>query len=1330
MSYKVEAVLSAVDYGFAAQFDKATKSVEKLQKQASKVGDFSKNIGAGVEKIGSGLTKGLTLPLGAAFAAAGKKFADFEQGLVGVGKTTGLAGEDLKDFGNEISKMSSEIPASTTDLLQLAETAGQLGIHGKSDLLEFTKVMAEMGSATNLAGEEGAKSLARFANIMGLDVGKNVRQVGNAIVRLGNNFATSEGEIMEMSKRLAASGRLVGVTTPGVLALATAMSSVGINAEAGGTAMSTIMKKLGDYAVGNKGRIDELNKKLEGSGYTIEKLYDLIDRGGDNVSELLYGVANKIGMTKKELKSTVIAAAEGEMKLKKLAEVSGMSADKFSEAWRKDPMIAIQSFMKGLDDLQKSGGEMSQVLDELGIRGIRETNAVKSLAQNNELLADAIMQANDAYMYGNDLAEEAAQAWDTLSSKLKMLRSTLGNIAKDIFSTVAPTIKELVTKLNDLGRKWYKLSEETREAIGQMVLKVGALVAALGPALVVGGKVVQTFSPIIGVLSQVGNAFASFTSIVAPNMKGFGTAVNAGVTIANVAMKSLFSASVVGIAIAGLGLLYSKFGEQIDKLIETAWFKGPEIIKKLGDGITSKLPDLIDYGAIMVSYLSNAIAANLKAIIQVGADILVSLAQGVANNMDSLINSALKIINTLIQGIANNLPRLLEAGIEVVSSFAESISKNSGKLIGSALELIGSLLEGIVHNLPRLAVAGMQVVLNLGDGIIDNLPKILEVATRVVLSFLSGVKENLPKLVSLGLQLLQNMIVGILDNLPRMMETTAKVVITFIQGINENLPQIISSGVEFTVAIVKGIIRNLPAILEAGAKIVKALATAILETLKILTGSLVSGVKTFFTSIFSPGKEKADETGKDINQTMDNLIADIDSKTSDMSLIMGKNIGIGKDDVLRNVGDMKVQTMGDILAMTGKTTQNVEDWTKTISGKSADMKTNVLSATGDISSDVAKKFSGIQNDMSSKYGRGVDDVKRSSSELSGKLPADVGKMSNATAREYENLSRNMTRSANNMDLEVSKSFNNITNNINASLSRINSNANSGLDKLGANFNRSFNSIANTVNQGVSRIIASINNMNSRLNSSFTQSFNRLTSMTRTMWNNFISVANNSLNRYYSTFNITLNKTNRIYIDHSSRVQSQAFSMWNGIISATNQGASRMANAFIQAGNSMRSASSNIASGVVDSFRGLENSMYTLGYNAGIGFNNGLAATQNTIYSMASGIANNVASRIQGALNIHSPSRVMMSLGSYAGEGLAIGLEKSKRYVNSAVDGLSDSIQGVNTGFNSSYRGFESNRQAIPIVLNLKMGRNEFRAMSRDITQEQGKDLRLEANFDI
>lgn len=1260
MSYKVEAVLSAVDSGFSAQFDKATKSVENLQNQAKKVGDFSKNLGAGVEKIGRSLTKGLTVPLGVAFTAAGKNFAEFEQGLVGVGKTTGLAGGELDDFGKEISKMSSSIPVSTTDLLQLAETAGQLGIHGKGDLLEFTKVMAEMGSATNLAGEEGAKSLARFANIMGLDVGQNIRQVGNAVVRLGNNFATSEGEIMEMAKRLSASGRLVGVTTPGVLALATAMSSVGINAEAGGTAMSTIMKKLGDYAVGNKGRIDELNKKLEGTGYTIEDLYDLVDQGGIEANGALYQLAKQIGMSKKELKSTVTAAVEGEKKLTRLAEVSGMTAEEFSAAWRKDPAMAIQDFMKGLDNLQQSGGEMSQVLDELGIKGIRETNAVKSLAQNHELLADAIMQSNDAYMYGNDLAEEAAQAWESLGSKLKMFGSTIGNIARDIFSIIAPALKEFIGRLNDIARKWYELSDATKESVGQIVLKVGAILAAIGPLFLVGGKIIQTMSPVIGVLSQVGNAFSGFTGMVNPLMDGFAKKVGLAMAIsgnklagfapmvtksidlANIAMKALFPTAVIGIALAGLGLLYSKFGEQINQLLTIARDKGPEIITNLGNAISSRIPDLVTKGAEMVSKLAEAIAANIPAILTAGTNIVISLVQGVGNNAGKLIASAVKIISSLLQGIAQNLPRLLAAG----------------------LQLIGKLVLGIAQNLPLI------------------------------------------------------------------IESAGKAIVSFIQGISDSNPKLISSGINIVIELVKAIIMSIPKIIEAGIKIVFSLGQAILKGLGNIFTTVKDGVLGFFKNIFSPGKKKADETGKDIGISMDTLTADIDMKTSNMGFIMDKNADTAKTNVLGSFGDISNQSIADIEKMASQTGKSMTEVANIASKKSTEMKTSLTSANADVLRDTGRKFSDIQKDMSTKYGRGVDDVKRSSSELSGRIPSDVGQMSNQTAKQYENLSIRMTKSANDMDRAVSKSFNNISNNINSSLSRINTNANSGLNNLGASFNKSFNSIANTVNQGVNKVIASINNMNSRLNSSFNTSFNRLTSMTRTMWNNFISVANSSLNRYYSTFNITLNKTNRIYIDHSSRIKSKTVSMWNSIISATNQGANNMTRSFAQAGNSMRAVSSNIANSVVGAFRGLGNSMYNLGRNAGIGFNNGLASTQSIIYNMASSIANNVSNRIRSALNIHSPSRVMMGLGSYAGEGLAIGLEKSKRYVNSAVDGLSDSIQGVNNSFNSRYIELDSNRQAIPIVVNLKMGRNEFRAMSRDITQEQGRDLRLEANFDI
>ncbi len=138
--------------------------------------------------------------------------------------------------------MSKQIPASTTEISHVAEAAGQLGIKTK-DVLNFTRVMIDMGKSTNLSSEEAATALARFANITQLDPSK-YSNLGSSIVELGNNFATTEKEIVEMGLRLAGTGKVVGLTDPQILGLATAMSSVGIEAEAGGSAFSRVMQKL------------------------------------------------------------------------------------------------------------------------------------------------------------------------------------------------------------------------------------------------------------------------------------------------------------------------------------------------------------------------------------------------------------------------------------------------------------------------------------------------------------------------------------------------------------------------------------------------------------------------------------------------------------------------------------------------------------------------------------------------------------------------------------------------------------------------------------------------------------------------------------------------------------------------------------------------------------------------------------------------------------------------------------------------------------------------------------------------------------------------------
>ena len=1252
MSYRVEAILSAVDSGFTSKFNQATKAVEKLQTQAGKVSSVASKIGSATESIGRSLTTKLTLPLGAAFTYAGKQFSDFETGLVGVGKTTNMAGNDLKGFGDDIAKMSSVIPVSTNDLLGLAETAGQLGIHGKKDLLEFTRVMAEMGSATNLAGEEGAKQMARFANVMGLDVGKSIRQVGNSVVRLGNNFATSEAEIMNMSSRLAASSRLVGITTPNVLGLATAMSSVGIEAEAGGTAMSTVMTKV-DKAV-----------------------------------------------------------ASGGAKLQNFAKVAGMSAEDFAAKWKSKPTEALQDLMKGLDSASKSGGNMNQILDMLGIKGVRESNAVKSLAQNHELLSEAIKQSNDAYDHGNDLAEEAAEAWKTLHAKLMTLKNTFGNIAKDIFSIVAPALKDMVDKVNEFAKKWFDLSESSKKAIGEMILKIGGLLAAIGPVLLIGGKITKTLSPVIGVLSQVGNGFKTFSNVAGTALNSFSDGVlnkfakkielsmilsgnklaklapmvGKAVSLANIGMQALFPAAVIGIALAGLGLLYSKFGTQIDKLLEVAKTKGPEIITNLGNGIANKIPDFVNQGATLINHFAQALAANLPAILTAGTNIVIALVQSVGNN--------------------------------------------AGKLIQSALLVVGSFLQGVMQNLPRLIVAGVTLIGQL--------------------------------------------IVGIVQNIPMIIATAGRIIAGFIDGLGQSLPQLLGSGIKIIFELIKGIVQAIPQIVLAGVEIVMTLGKSILGALGNIAGSLVTGVKGFFKNIFSPGKEEAKNTKTDVETEMNGLSSTLDDITSSLGPKFQQNANQAKIGFTSEMSMMSQETQTKLQEMSNATGMSMDEIVRTVQEKGELTKGNLTIKASEMNTNVSGQTDEMANNMIDSISRGVDGANTQFDGLSAKLPTDASATNQATAGQYEDLANRITSSTeqantavtsgidtinsnfemrlgtlpaktdtilNNVSNSFTNAFNALGKGVDSNLQKIisaysstmakmNSISNSGLNNLSSRFTSSFNRISATVTAGTNRIVVSITNMNNRVNASFSQFASRFIATNSNMWNRFNSQSTSALNRNYSAFSSNISKLQSKFTSYANKVKSLNNSMWTAVVNKTRQAGNSMTSGFSSACNRMTSLASSMRSRLIAIMNSSVGGMRSAGYNAGMGFYSGLASTRGSIMGLASSIAASVSARIRSALRIHSPSRVLMNLGSYAGEGLAVGLEKSKRYVNNAVDGLSNTIKGVDTGLNSSYSDFNSNSKAMPLVINLRLGNKEFRAISRDITQEQGKDLRLEANFGI
>lgn len=387
----------------------------------NKYKDSIRNVGSTMRNIGSTSMIYMTMPAVAGMGTAIKSSIDWEQALAGVAKTTNMSGSELNKMGNEITKMSNTMPFAATEIAGVAEAAGQLGIK-KQDITSFTRTMMNLGVATNLTADEAATEFARFANAANMPI-KDVDRLGSTVVALGNSTATTEKEIVDMAQRLAGAGAQAGFSSDEIMSVSAAMSSVGIESEAGGTAMTQIWNK----------------------------------------------------MTK--------AVAEGGDTLDSFAQTAGVSGKEFAQIWENNPSKALSMFVKGLSETKGGAKGVLQALDDVGIKGIREADTIRRMANNHEVLDKALKTGAEGWKKNTALTDEANIRYETMGSKLKMLKNTFINFARTIGDAVAPIVSFLADKLTGLFENLQGTSNATKIAIAAFAL----LSAAIPPLIVATG---------------------------------------------------------------------------------------------------------------------------------------------------------------------------------------------------------------------------------------------------------------------------------------------------------------------------------------------------------------------------------------------------------------------------------------------------------------------------------------------------------------------------------------------------------------------------------------------------------------------------------------------------------------------------------------------------------------------------------------------------------------------------------------------------------------------------------------------------------------------------
>ena len=469
-----------------AEIRKLTEQLYRMQSAWTQAGESLTAISKKCETISKAMTK------------AGKSLTTHVTAPI-----TALGTAAVKasiDYEYAFADVRKTVDATEEEYDRLSQSVKQMSTEVAASAEEIAEVMS-------IAGQLGIENehLAEFTRTM-IDLGNSTNMVaadaaseaarfanimgmsqnefqnlGSTLVDLGNNYATTESEIMSMSLRLAGAGRQVGLSEAQILGFAAALSSVGIESQMGGSAFSKALIKM------------------------------------------------------------EVAAATGGDALEDFARVSGMSAFQFKDLWERDAASAFQAFIVGLSKMDEEGVSAIKTLDDIGIAEIRLRDTLLRATNASELFNKTQATANKAWSENAALTNEANKRYATTKSRLINLKNTALMFARQIGDDLNPTIQQIIDKAGELLQKFLSLDKTQRESI----VKWAAFAAAVGPVVLVLGKVVGAVGTVTGALGKAFTAIGKFSASVSMAGGGIGGLVKV-LASSKVAMVALAAALVYG----------------------------------------------------------------------------------------------------------------------------------------------------------------------------------------------------------------------------------------------------------------------------------------------------------------------------------------------------------------------------------------------------------------------------------------------------------------------------------------------------------------------------------------------------------------------------------------------------------------------------------------------------------------------------------------------------------------------------------------------------------------------------------------------------------------
>lgn len=808
--------------------------------------------------------------------------AQLESGDLGQDKYDALQREII-ETEQELRRLQEQAIESNATLAKIEEVGSKLETVGDKmtgvgeKMLPVTAGITALGTAAVKTTADFDSSMSQVQATMGITSDSMSELNGQSVntmdalrdlaKQMGSETAFSAGECADAMNYLALAGfdtQQIYDTLPTVLNLAAAGD---IDLASASDMVTDAMSALGMETSEADKMVDQMAKTASSTNTSVAQLGEGILTIGATAKTVRGGTA-ELNTALGILANNGIKGAEGGTHLRNVILSLQSPTDK--AAAQMDTLgVAVYDSEGNMRSLNDILCDLNASMD--GMTSAEKTNIISTIFNKTDLSSVNALLANtgdawDSLQTSIENSGGAAQQMadtqlNNLSGQLTLLKSALEALAISFGEALMPMVRSAVEKLQAFVDKLNSMSDEQRNT----VIKILALVAAIGPFLIILGKTISTVGTAMQAFSSLTKGLAKLALKLGLSGEGVSGLL---ASLAGAAAPILAIVAVIGVLVAAFKHLWDT-NEGFRDAILGIWEGIREKFVSFAQGITDRLNAL--------GFQFQGITDVMKAVWDGFCQMLAPIFQGVFQQISNVLSAALDaitgILDIFIGLFTGNWSQLWEGIKTVFGSVWTLIQSTFSNVLNVIRGLADVFLGWFGTSWSELWTGISTFFMNIWTGITTFLSTTWETIKNVVqtgIMFIGSILEAAFEIITLPFQFIWETCKETILSVWDAIQNTVSTVINAIAGVISTVMTVIQNVIS---TIWTAISMKVSAVVNA----IKTTVSTDFNAIKTVASTVWNGIKTAISTVVDSIKSKISSVFESVRSTVSSVFNSIQS---------------------------------------------------------------------------------------------------------------------------------------------------------------------------------------------------------------------------------------------------------------------------------------------------------------------------------------------------------------------------------------------------------------------------------------------------------------------